>query len=273
VKRVAIMQGRLSPPAAGRLQAFPGEAWADELPRAAQVGLDAIEIVVDGHAPEHNPLLNDAQAGRMPALVERHGVALVSACADVFLEDPILRLDDATRAERLELLAAIATRGAAVGLERIVLPLVEENTIDGARDERNAAAWIAAAMDRLAPLGVELHLEIDLPPLALARFVGGLGIEGVAINYDSGNSAALGYRVEDELDAYGPLIGSVHVKDRLRDGPSVPLGEGDADFDALFAGLDALDYPGDIVLQPARGTTGDETAWAARNLAWLQERR
>ena len=89
------------------------------------------------------------------------------------------------------------------------------------------------------------------------------------VNYDSGNSASLGYDVASELAAYGARIGSVHIKDRVRGGGTVPLGTGDADLPALFSGLARLRYQGDYVLQVARGTDGGEVEWARQNRAFL----
>ena len=44
----------------------------------------------------------------------------------------------------------------------------------------------------------------------------------VKVNYDSGNSAALGYRPFDEFAAYGDRVGSFHIKDRLLGGGRSP---------------------------------------------------
>ena len=87
----------------------------------------------------------------------------------------------------------------------------------------------------------------------------------VRVNYDSGNSASLGYDVSSELAVYGDRVGSVHVKDRLRGGTTVPLGAGHADLPALFTGLVNLGYGGDYVLQVARGEAGCEVEWARLN--------
>jgi L-ribulose-5-phosphate 3-epimerase len=87
----------------------------------------------------------------------------------------------------------------------------------------------------------------------------------IRVNYDSGNSASLGYHPVEEFAAYGERIGSVHVKDRVRGGSTVPLGTGDADFRAFFEGLGALRYQGDILLQAARGAPGAEVEWARQN--------
>jgi hexulose-6-phosphate isomerase len=91
----------------------------------------------------------------------------------------------------------------------------------------------------------------------------------IRVNYDSGNSASLGHAPREEWAAYGPRIGSVHIKDRVRNGGTVPLGTGDADFRALFEAIRAVGYGGPWVLQVARGTSGDEVSWARKNRAFL----
>jgi hexulose-6-phosphate isomerase len=94
----------------------------------------------------------------------------------------------------------------------------------------------------------------------------------VRVNYDSGNSSSLGYKPAEEFAAYGDRVGSVHVKDRVRNGGTVPLGQGDADLDAMFTCLHNLNYAGDIVLQVARGIAGDELAWARHNRAFVERK-
>jgi hexulose-6-phosphate isomerase len=93
------------------------------------------------------------------------------------------------------------------------------------------------------------------------------------VNYDSGNSASLGYRPRDEFAAYGARVGSVHIKDRRRGGGTVPLGTGDTDFPALFDCLRAAGYRGDFILQAARGRPGDEVAWATANRSFVESLR
>jgi L-ribulose-5-phosphate 3-epimerase len=84
-------------------------------------------------------------------------------------------------------------------------------------------------------------------------------------NYDSGNSSSLGYAPREEFASYGEQVGSVHIKDRLLGASTVKLGTGDADFPALAESLRKVAYKGDFILQVARGTSGDEVAWAKQN--------
>jgi len=117
--------------------------------------------------------------------------------------------------------------------------------------------------------GVELHVETSLGPQAFAALLEQCPHPSLRVNYDSGNSASLGYRVSEEFAAYGHRIGSVHIKDRKLGGGTVPLGTGDADLPGLFRGLAALNYSGDYVLQIARSEPGQELPWIARNLSWV----
>jgi hexulose-6-phosphate isomerase len=123
-----------------------------------------------------------------------------------------------------------------------------------------------------ANAGVEIHLETSLAPRDFAALLARLPHPMLKANYDSGNSSSLGYDVRCELAAYGPRIGSVHIKDRVRGAGTVPLGQGDADIPALLSGLAAIGYRGDFVLQVARGTTGDEVTWARQNRLYLVQR-
>ena len=55
---LGVMQGRLLPKYQGRYQAHPVGYWADEFPRAAALGLDCIEFILDHNDAERNPLLS-----------------------------------------------------------------------------------------------------------------------------------------------------------------------------------------------------------------------
>jgi len=45
------------------------------------------------------------------------------------------------------------------------------------------------------------------------------------INYDVANSASLGFEIDSEFKNYGKYIYNIHIKDRLKNGKSVRLGE------------------------------------------------
>jgi hexulose-6-phosphate isomerase len=167
-------------------------------------------------------------------------------------------------------------RCARLGANRIVLPFVDNSAITSADKADRTVDRISRALNRSAALGLELHLETSLPPGPFADLLHRLPDDLVRVTYDIGNSASLGHEPLAEFSAYGGRIGSVHVKDRVRNGGSVPLGTGDADLPLVFESLRRVAYEGDFVLQVARGVPGDELDWITRNAgevrAYLDDR-
>ena len=99
--------------------------------------------------------------------------------------------------------------------------------------------------------------ESDFDAKGLSKFISRLNPDLFGINYDIGNSAALGFDATEEIDCYGYRIKNVHVKDRLLGGTTVPLGMGNADFIKVFSNLNRVGYKGNFILQTARSTDGD----------------
>ena len=269
MNRVGIMQGRLLPPIAGRIQCFPVEGWEREFGLAAKADLECIEWIYDLPGESGNPLASDGGIAEMRRLVELSGVPVLSLCADYFMERLLLDPEESRSREHRETLAWLIRRSALAGIGRIVLPFVDASEIRTPEDLDRAAAILEQALPAARECGLELHLETSLAPARFADLLGRLPESLVKVNYDSGNSASLGYDPREELAAYGPRIGSVHIKDRVRGGGTVPLGTGDTRFEDLFAGLRDCGYRGDFILQVARAPE-DEVARARRDRAFVR---
>jgi hexulose-6-phosphate isomerase len=272
---IGIMQGRLVPPDGATIQQFPRGRWREEFAGARRAGLQAIEWIYDSHGAGVNPLETTDGIAEIRALAAASGVAVRSICADYFMEHP---LEGSAGADRrwVEQLEWVLGQASILGAGRIVLPFVDAASIGevGARDR--AAAAIRAVLPAAERYGIELHLETGLGPADFRGLLDTLPHRLIRVNYDSGNSASLGYEVGEEFAAYGDRVGSVHVKDRVRGGGTVPLGTGDADLPGLAACLHRMGYAGDVVLQVARGGSGEEVAWAQHNREiveriWRQE--
>lgn len=268
--RYAIMQGRLAAPENDAIQAFPRASWRDEFPRAAAAGLDAIEWIHDAYGESANPVLTADGQAEMRELGREHGIAIASMCADWFMDHPLVRCDGATLQECEDHLHWLIGEAGKVGITRMVLPFVDASAMYDDDDEAQAQDVLQRAVPAARRAGIELHLETDLAPAEFALFLEPLPADIVRVNFDSGNSSGLGYPPAEEFAAWGPRLGSVHIKDRVFAGTTVPLGTGSCDFPAVFAGLRALRYQGDIVLQVARGTPGEEVALARENRAFVE---
>jgi len=263
------MQGRLLPPVDGRIQAFPAEGWREEFPRAAAAGLASIEWIYETSGADRNPLCTDAGVRELHDLSARSGVAVRSVCADYFMERPLVRTTAAERDDGLAHLRWLIDRCARARIARIVLPFVDASDVRTPAEEDAVVELLNVVEPVATDRDVELHVEMSLGPSRFAALLARLP-ETIRVNYDSGNSASLGHSPREEFAAYGARIGSVHVKDRVRGGGTVPLGTGNTDFETFFGALAAIGYCGDIILQVARGETGSELEWARQNAAFVR---
>lgn len=252
---IHCMQGRLLPPVDDRIQAFPARAWDREFALARAAGVEGIEWIFEEQGESENPLGSEEGIDRMSAAADRVGVRVDSLCADWFMDHPLLVGTGASRAAGLRKLRWLVAQARFAGIHRIVLPFVDASALRGPDD---LDALVELVTELLPDLDVELHLETDLDPEELGRLLGRLDHPFVKANYDTGNSASLGYDPRAEFEAYGARIGSVHVKDRVLGGGTVPLGQGSADLELVIALLRERDWQRPLVLQVARGETGQE---------------
>jgi L-ribulose-5-phosphate 3-epimerase len=267
--RIAVMQGRLLPPQHDQFQCFPRDRWREEFANGAQAGLDAIEWIYDLQGASVNPLATGQGIAEMQALSKQHNIAVVSLCADYFMDRPFVAANPVEFADLTAHLRWLLNRCGMAGISRVVLPFVDASRIHTSAQEDAIVEMLWGVLPHATHAGVELHLETAYAPVGFAAMLARLPDPMLKANYDSGNSSSLGYDVGLELAAYGPRIGSVHIKDRIRGGGTVPLGQGDADIPALLAGLAHLQYRGDFVLQVARAAPGEEVEWARHNRAYL----
>jgi len=268
---IGIMQGRLVPPTDNRIQCFPRERWADEFALASQAGLDCIEWIYDLYGADVNPLATDAGVEKIKHLARRYGIKILSICADYFMDKPLVRASPAELDDRLNTFSWLMERGRLIGVKRIVIPFVDASRIDTQAEFDEVVALLEGLLPEAGKTGIEIHLETSLNPARFAELLARLPHPLIKANYDSGNSSSLGYAPRDEFAAYGERVGSVHIKDRILGGSTVPLGTGDADFSALSKCLSEVAYSGDFILQVARGTSGDEMAWAKQNRFFVLE--
>src|SRR2546430_2471003 len=97
------MQGRLSPPVGGRIQAFPWDHWRDEFTAAAANRFGLMEWTLDQDRFAENPLMTAEGQREIAALCDRSRLRVASLTGDCFMQAPFWK---AAGAERRELVAA-----------------------------------------------------------------------------------------------------------------------------------------------------------------------
>lgn len=253
------MQGRLSPQVDGKIQAFPWAHWREEFAAAELLGFRLLEWTLDHERLVENPLMRAAGRAEIQTLSVAHRVSIPSLTGDCFMQAPFWK---ATSPElRRDLLSTLDRVIEACGMLQIglvVVPLVDNGSMANQTERQLLIEAFTARVSLLERVQVRIAFETDLAPQAVADWIVDYPKHLFGINYDTGNSASLGYDPQQEWALYGDRVFNVHLKDRLRGGATVPLGEGNCDFSACFRAMRLSSYAGNSILQTARAVDGKD---------------
>lgn len=272
MKRIGVMQGRLSPPLGKRIQAFPPGDWREEFRIAAELGLRSIEWILESPL-ESNPLWTGEGLSEMANTVRATGVAIEFICADYFMESPFVRMSRSARERNQAVLKRAIEQASRLGITGIEIPMVDASRIETTVDEDELAQALENGLELAKARNVQIGLETSLNPERFRNLLERIGHPMLHANYDSGNSAALGYDPAEELAAYGKWINNVHVKDRVLGGGTVPFGTGNANIPKVLRLLRDMKYSGGFILQGARQSDPRKTVkqYLHQVTRWLEE--
>lgn len=269
MNNIGIMQGRLSKPIGNRIQAFPWDSWEEEFFLAKEIGFNLIDWLVTAERLNENPLLTVQGAKRIRELVSETGIHVGSVCAHCFVECPLLRCTELKLKESLGVLELLIQISSQVCVKYLEIPLLEESEIRNEVELEQIIQIIKPRLEKARQLGVTLAFETSLPAETFSAFLSVLDHPSARATYDTGNSASLGYNPKEELESYGDMLATVHIKDRLVNGKSVPLGQGNTDFATCFSLFRAKKYSGPFILEVARDD--DEFESAKNNIAFVRD--
>ncbi len=266
---LGVMQGRLLPKYLGRYQAHPVGYWQEEFPKAAELGLDCIEFILDFNDAEANPLLRPDGPDEILRVAAASGVKVYTVCADYFMEAPLHHPDEQAATHSQEVLRRLLAHGKVLGLTDIVIPCVDQSSMRDRAAQDRFVAGLLTLLDMAEEAGINLSLETDLAPEPFAALLARFDSRFVTVNYDTGNSASLGFDPVEELACYGERISDIHIKDRVLGGGSVPLGTGNTRFDRFFDALGPLHYKGPFIMQAFRDDQGVDVF--RQQLGWVRQ--
>jgi L-ribulose-5-phosphate 3-epimerase len=243
------MQGRLLPRYKNRYQAFPKDSWQSEFAIAKEVGFKGIEFILDYEDASDNPLLSLSGVQEICKCISDSGVSVRSVCADYFMLAPF---HSEHQVESEKILKKLLEHCSELPVKDVVIPCVDASSLKTSEHED----MLVASLNRLLPVATRhnifLNLETDLAPERFKKLLSRFDSPFIKVNYDSGNSASLGFDVDEEFSAYGNLISDLHIKDRILKGGSVPLGTGNAKLERVFELLAKHNFQGNICMQAAR---------------------
>ena len=263
--RLGVMQGRLLPKHNGRYQAHPVGYWRDEFPIAKELGLDLIEFIYDYNDVELNPLSSIQGIKELNKTIEKTEVLVKTICADYFMEAP-LHMGDETEKSKKTLINLI-NNAFEIGVEIIVIPCVDHSTLSNEEEKSLFVENLKPCLEVAHNKNISLSLETDLGPKEFKDLLNKISHPNISVNYDSGNSASLGYKVNEEFEAYGKYVTDIHIKDRPLGEGSVILGQGNVDFN-LFIDSIPKNYIGPIIMQAFRDDEGLEVFKSQLN--WIK---
>lgn len=267
---IGVMQGRLLPKYRGRYQAHPVGYWQKEFTKATALGLDCIEFILDFDGADQNPLIRLDGPEEILSIVAETGVKVQTVCADIFMEAPLHHTDDQIAAYSKNVLERLLENADTLGVTDIVIPCVDKSSMLDHWAKDRFVRRLKPIVDKADALNINLALETDLAPQPFAELLERFETQHVTVNYDTGNSAALGFDPVEELVCYGDRISDIHIKDRVLNGGPVELGSGDTKFDEFFDALRKFNYVGPFILQAYRDDEG--LSVFEKQLGWFLSR-
>ena len=264
---IGIMQGRLSPMIDGQIQAFPVEAWKDEFRLANDIGFTHIEWTLDHFNLFDNPLFGSVD--EIISLKSETGILIDTLTYDAAMQSPLVQSGKIQTIE-VDNIKRVIEQSKKVGIKILVLPLVDNSSMTNGDDAKYGEIFSELENEVLGN-GFRIAIESDLEPRNLRSFLTQIRSENIGLNYDTGNSASLGFNFQSEMGLLKEFIINVHLKDRKTNGGTVRFGEGNAPL-RTQVNYFRKNIPEVLnVIQGARSCVGDDVAAATEYLKFVQE--
>lgn len=258
---IGMMQGRLTEPKGRGIQFFPFDNWEKEFYLAQKMGLDEIEFIFDYDNYQQNPLWELEGWNKIKAIVNETGIAVQTICFDYFMRRPFFKEQgdqrEVRKKENEKIIKQILEAMYELDIKLLEIPLVDSSSLKSEDEKEELRLWLSNII-KTSDKKVKFALETDLPPENFLNYIESFNTTRLGANYDSGNSSGIGYNLYDEVTTLKDKIFNIHIKDRRFHGPTVELGTGSANFEALFKGLKEINYKNNFILQAARGIEGNE---------------
>jgi len=247
---IGITQGRMVPSEKkNRIQYFPIKNWKKEMRLMKKNKIQILEWTINFEKINQNPLLDKNKLEEIITLKEKLKIKIPSVTCDFFMEQPFFKKKNTLT---LKYLKKIIKNGKKIGVKFFVLPLVDKSSIKSAKQEKEIIIKLKKFKNYLDN-DQKILFEIDYEPKKVKKFISNFD-KKFGINYDSGNSASKGYLIQNEK-IYFNKVYNIHIKDRVLNGKTVRLGNGDCNFKALFTYLKNIKYKRNLILQTARSKT------------------
>ena len=262
------MQGRLSY-TNGKIQQFPSKIWGKEFKIANNNKYKLMEWTIDTQTINYNPLMTKRGISRILLLKKKYKIEIVILTCDYVMQKPFWNMVGNKKQIYYEKFLKIIDQASLIGIKKIIVPLVDNSSLKNKQEEAKLIFYMKSLKKRLKINDQQILFEIDYNPQKTKRFIEKFDKSTFGINYDTGNSAGLGFDSNDEFKLYGKYIKNIHIKDKFLNGETVRLGSGDADFYKIFNNLKKISYKNILILQTARSKTNKHVHELNMNYSFL----
>ena len=272
MNKIGFMQGRLSKVVNNQIQSFPFKYWLNEFPLANQLGISCMEWTLDYPKLNQNPLLLAKYKRKILDLSEKYNLEIPSITLDCCMQRPFWKAQNELDLKNLLDDFKLIIQGSYnIGAHLLVIPLVDNGSINSEKEFKLLKSSLSFLSEDLSEKKIKIAFESDYGPSKLNNFIAHFNDKLFGINYDSGNSAYLGFDPDEEFNQYGERIINVHIKDRKFKGSTVRLGLGDTNFSKIFKNINKFNYKGNLILQTARSKDGEHFKELDMNLAFVKD--
>ncbi len=271
MNNIGFMQGRLSPLVDNQIQAFPFDSWLEEFPLAKNLGFSCMEWTLDYPKLHLNPLLLDNFTKNIIRLSEDNCIEIPSITLDCCMQRPFWKAkNNLILNELINDFKLIIKSAHNIGSTILVVPLVDNGSIDNENEFKLLTSTFSSLSEILMQNKIQIAFESDYEPYKLSNFINNFDKKLFGINYDSGNSASLGFNPDDEFKEYARRIINIHIKDRELHGSTVRLGLGNTNFNKVFNNIEKFNYQGNLILQTARSENNEHFKELQINLDFVK---
>ena len=257
--KIGFVQGRfLDSEKKNKIQFFPSKKWKKEIKIAIKNKINLIEWTVNIENIKKNPIYNENLLHQLMKFKKKSGIKIPSVTCDFFMQNPFYKLkNNKDKIKNLEILKKVIKNGQKIGIQLFILPLVDNSSIKNFNQEKELISTLnEKKFLKLLKKKSQILFESDYSPKKIIKFIKKFNLKKFGINYDTGNSASLNYNVKKEK-TYFKYVKNIHIKDRLKNGPSVRLGNGNWDYISFFNILKKIKYNNNLILQTARAKNGN----------------
>ena len=269
-ENIGFMQGRLSDTYQGRIQSFPWSTWDKEFAEGGIHNFRVMEWTIDFEMFDRNPLVTESGREYITYLERKNSLKVESVTCDCFMQVPFWKPEETEFSDlSMKRFKTLVEACSKQKVKYLVLPLVDNGSLTKKRHEECLVETLKKEESNIRNSGVQVIFESDYDPVGILNLMTTLDSSIYGINYDTGNSASMGYDTKEEFEVYHQYIRNIHVKDRLLGGTTVPLGEGNLQIDEVCKQIKRYDYRGNMILQTARSRTNAHAYELTKNRSYL----